>query len=200
MGWNNPIVPWSTLERQLSGQIVRDPITVWISLFMPLVMLFLFGVALSFDVENAPLVIVDHDKSPASRTLSARFLNTRYFRFAGAPDWRKRALAALINARARVGVPYGDQGLFATRAAYEAAGGFADAPLFEEVPLVRGLRRQGRFVALGESIGVSPRRWERDGWLRRTLANRALALAYMAGAAPERLARRYGAGGGTPPC
>jgi error-prone DNA polymerase len=27
MGWNNPIVPWSTLERQLSGEIVRDPIT-----------------------------------------------------------------------------------------------------------------------------------------------------------------------------
>jgi error-prone DNA polymerase len=28
MGWNNPIVPWSTLERQLSGEIVRDPITI----------------------------------------------------------------------------------------------------------------------------------------------------------------------------
>ena len=27
MGWNNPPVPWSTLERQLSGEIVRDPVT-----------------------------------------------------------------------------------------------------------------------------------------------------------------------------
>ena len=65
-------------------EIVRDPITVWIALFMPLVILFLFGYALSFDVENAPLVIVDHDKSAASRALSDQFLNTSYFRLAGA--------------------------------------------------------------------------------------------------------------------
>lgn len=122
------------------------------------------------------------------------------FRFTGPERWHKRLLAGLINARARLGVPYGDQGLFATRAAYAAAGGFADAPLFEEVPLVKGLRRQGRFVTLGAAIGVSPRRWERDGWLRRTLANRALALAYMAGAAPERLARHYRPDGRTGPC
>ncbi len=121
-----------------------------------------------------------------------------YFRFcfAGTPGWGKRALAALINARARVGVPYGDQGLFATRTAYAAAGGFADAPLFEEVDLVKRLRRQGSFVALDAAIGVSSRRWERDGWLRRTLENRALALAYMAGVSPQRLARHYRA---TPP-
>ena len=113
------------------------------------------------------------------------------FRFAGPPGWHKRALAALINVRARLGVPYGDQGLFATQAAYAAAGGFADVPLFEEVQLVKQLRRAGRFVALDDSIGVSPRRWERDGWLRRTLENRALALAYLAGVSPQRLAQRY---------
>src|SRR5512138_626034 len=28
MGWNNPVVPWSTLERQLSGEVVHDPITI----------------------------------------------------------------------------------------------------------------------------------------------------------------------------
>jgi hypothetical protein len=78
-----------------------------------------------------------------------------------------------------------------TRAAYEQAGGFADAPLFEEVPLVRALRRAGRFDSVDAAIGVSPRRWERDGWVRRTLENRLLALAYMAGISPHRLARRY---------
>lgn len=119
-----------------------------------------------------------------------------YFRFCftGPPAWYKRALAALINARSRLGVPYGDQGLFATRAAYMAAGGFADVALFEEVALVKSLRRIGPFVALDDRIGVSPRRWERDGWLRRTLENRALALAYMAGVSPQRLAQHYRAG------
>lgn len=113
------------------------------------------------------------------------------FRFAGPPRPGRALLAALVNARARVGVPYGDQGLFATRAAYAAAGGFPADPLFEEVPLVRGLRRHGPFAMLALPVHVSTRRWERDGWLRRTLGNRALALAYMAGASPADLAKRY---------
>ena len=113
------------------------------------------------------------------------------FRFSGAPAWRKRLLAALINLRVRLGVPYGDQGLFATRAAYASAGGFPDVPLFEEVPLVRGLRRCGRFATLDLAIGVSERRWVHDGWIRRTFENRLLAIAYMAGVSPQRLARRY---------
>jgi len=113
------------------------------------------------------------------------------FRFAGPARAGRALLAALVNARARIGVPYGDQGLFATRAAYDAAGGFPADPLFEEVPLVRGLRRHGPFVMLPLPVHVSTRRWERDGWLRRTLGNRLLALAYMAGASPADLARRY---------
>ncbi|MEQ1802114.1 MAG: TIGR04283 family arsenosugar biosynthesis glycosyltransferase [Gammaproteobacteria bacterium] len=113
------------------------------------------------------------------------------FRFSGEPTWYKRTLAGLINWRTRFGTPYGDQGLFAGRANYDAAGGFADTPLFEEVPLVRALRRRGRFTRLAAPIGVSPRRWERDGWLWRSAGNRLLALAYMAGVPPRRLARRY---------
>ena len=113
------------------------------------------------------------------------------FRFTGPRTPGRSMLAALINFRARIGVPYGDQGLFATRAAYLATGGFPDVPLFEEVPLVRALRRTGRFEALPIAIGVSPRRWERDGWIRRTVANRLLALGYMLGIPPRTLARRY---------
>lgn len=113
------------------------------------------------------------------------------FRFDGAEHAMARSLAALINWRCRFGTPYGDQGLFMTADAYRAAGGFPREPLFEEVPLVRQLRRLGTFEPLPVSIGVSPRRWERDGWLRRTFMNRQLALAYMLGASPARLARRY---------
>ncbi|MEO8444478.1 MAG: TIGR04283 family arsenosugar biosynthesis glycosyltransferase [Gammaproteobacteria bacterium] len=113
------------------------------------------------------------------------------FRFTGPPGWHKRLLARLINWRARVGTPYGDQGLFVARSAYDAAGGFADVPLFEEVGLVSSLRRAGSFAPVAAEIGVSPRRWERDGWLWRTLSNRLLALAFMLGVPPSRLAKRY---------
>ena len=53
------------------------------------------------------------------------------------------------------------------------------------------LRRQGRLRALDTPIGVSPRRWERDGWIRRTVENRLLALGFALGVNPARLARRY---------
>ena len=82
-------------------EIARDPITVGISLLMPLVMLFLFGYALSFDVEDAPLMIVDHDKSVASRALADQFLNTSYFRFAGAPEDERAAEHALMRGETR---------------------------------------------------------------------------------------------------
>ena len=113
------------------------------------------------------------------------------FRFSGEPTWYKRLLQTLVNWRTRFGTPYGDQGLFVRRDAFMTAGGFADVPLFEEVPLVRALREAGRFAEIDADIGVSCRRWERDGWLRRSIANRALALAHAAGVAPEVLARRY---------
>ena len=113
------------------------------------------------------------------------------FQFAGPPTWGKNALAWLINLRTRVGIPYGDQGLFVIRQAYGTVGGFPDVPLFEEVPFVRALRRYGRFVQLPAAMEVSTRRWERDGWLRRTVENRLLALGYMLGISPGTLARRY---------
>ncbi len=114
-----------------------------------------------------------------------------HFRFSGPQALHKRLLAALINLRCRFGVPYGDQGLFVSRAAYRRTSGFVDAPLFEEVSLVRELRSAGRFDAVDATLGVSPRRWERDGWLRRTLNNRILALGYALGVPAEQLARRY---------
>lgn len=113
------------------------------------------------------------------------------FRFTGPGTWYKNALQGLINLRTKIGMPYGDQGLFASRQAFFSAGGFADSPLFEEAPLVRGLRRAGKFQEIDANIGVSCRRWERDGWLRRSLGNRFLAMGYALGIAPDALARRY---------
>lgn len=114
------------------------------------------------------------------------------FAFAGPPAAIKRMIAALANLRVRLGgVAYGDQGLFATTEAYEAAGGFARAPLFEEVSLVRGLRRRGTFRRLDLILRASPRRFERDGWIRRSLLNRWLSLCYMVGVPAERLATGY---------
>jgi rSAM/selenodomain-associated transferase 2 len=113
------------------------------------------------------------------------------FRFDGEPRAFKRLLEACIAVRCRFGMVYGDQALFVTRAAWNRAGGFADEPLFEEVPLVRALKAGRRFVALPQSVTVSARRWERDGYLWRTLQNRLLALGAALGVPPRRLASWY---------
>jgi hypothetical protein len=86
---------------------------------------------------------------------------------------------------------YGDQGIFVTRAAYDASPGIGAQPLFEEVALVRALRRTRRFVAVALPMTVCERRWQRDGLLRRTLRNRTLALAFVLGIDPVTLERWY---------
>lgn len=113
------------------------------------------------------------------------------FRFGGSPGLLKTLLERCIALRCRMGMVYGDQAIFVTRTAYEASPGLDRQPLFEEVPLVRHLKRRGRFAALKMPIIVSPRRWERDGFLRRTLQNRSLALGYTLGIPASRLARWY---------
>lgn len=114
------------------------------------------------------------------------------FAFQGPPTWYKSALARLVALRVRCGgMVYGDQGIFALRDVYAKAGGFAAWPLFEEVPLVRRLRARGTFRVLDRALGVATRRWERDGWLKRTLENRWLALRFALGGRPETLAARY---------
>jgi rSAM/selenodomain-associated transferase 2 len=116
------------------------------------------------------------------------------FRFglAGARTPTKRLLERLVALRVRLGgIAYGDQGLFAQRSAYVETGGFPHQPLFEEVRLVRALRRRGAFRVLDCALPVSTRRWERDGWWRRSCRNRWLALRYACGAPAERLAATY---------
>lgn len=113
------------------------------------------------------------------------------FRFASPRAWPAAILEPAIALRCQFGVPYGDQGIFTVRQVYRQLGGHAPWPLFEEVPLVRAVRRFGKFLPLSEPIFVDPRRWQRDGWWRRTWHNRRLALNFMRGVDPQELASRY---------
>jgi len=63
--------------------IVRDPRSLGMALLVPLLMLLLFGYALSLDVDRIPTVIADQDNSPLSRSLRARLEGSRYFDIRG---------------------------------------------------------------------------------------------------------------------
>lgn len=61
-------------------EIRRDPITMWVAVALPLVMLYLFGSALSLDVKDAPFAVYDLDQSERSRALIEAFPHSGYFR------------------------------------------------------------------------------------------------------------------------
>lgn len=59
--------------------LIRDPRTLAMMFFLPIFMLVLFGYAVSFDVKNIPLAVLDHGRSPASREFISKFTNSGYF-------------------------------------------------------------------------------------------------------------------------
>ncbi|WP_366923548.1 ABC transporter permease [Metallumcola ferriviriculae] len=60
-------------------QIRRDPASLGIVIVMPLLMLFLFGYAVTTDVDHINTVVVDMDRTPDSRRLIADFQHSGYF-------------------------------------------------------------------------------------------------------------------------
>jgi len=66
---------------------------------------------------------------------------------------------------------FGDRAPFVRRTAFEAVGGFPDQPLFEDLELVRRVRRLGRFAFLDAAVVTSARRFAQHGPLRQQLRN-----------------------------
>jgi hypothetical protein len=117
-----------------------------------------------------------------------------YFRFRllGPRSLRKQLIEYSVAQRCKFGgIPYGDQALFVTAAAYEQAGGHEPLPLFDEFRLARQLMRSDRFHLLPLSVGVDARRWEKKGFISHTVKNRLYSLAFTLGVPPSRLARWY---------
>ena len=116
-------------------------------------------------------------------------INLGCFRFAlDSPSPVARLIEIGVRVRVRLfGLPYGDQALFVRREAFAALQGYSDLPIMEDVDLVRRLRETGRLYAASEQAVTSARRWEEDGWLRRTARHLSLIVRYFAGVHPERL-------------
>jgi rSAM/selenodomain-associated transferase 2 len=110
----------------------------------------------------------------------------------GADQWQARVIEQLAALRvALFGLAYGDQGLFVRREVFTRMGGYRILPLMEDVDFVRRLAREGTLFRPALAITTSARRWERDGWMRRSLSNVTLLILYQLGVPPARLARWY---------
>jgi len=69
--------------------IVRDPRSLILALAQPLVMLLLYGYALTLDVDRIPTYVYDQDRTPESRELIDQFRGSRYFQIQGSVNGYK---------------------------------------------------------------------------------------------------------------
>lgn len=92
----------------------------------------------------------------------------------------------------RLGLCYGDSGIFVRRSVYKDIGGFRPHPLFEDLDLVRRIRKRGKFHTAPQTLVTSSRRFENRNFARMFAEWTALQLLYSAGVSPDTLARYYG--------
>ncbi len=83
-------------------EIMRDPYTLGIAIFLPLVLLFLFAYSLDLDVKNIPLAVVDLDNSAESRSYAAMYVNTGSFELKYRPATPEEAGRLLDRGKAQV--------------------------------------------------------------------------------------------------
>ena len=103
-----------------------------------------------------------------------------------------RVIEWFMNVRSRLtAIATGDQTLFVTRELFDAAGGFPDIALMEDIALSKALKKFVVPLCLEEKVLTSSRRWEKYGIVRTVLHMWSLRARYFFGADPDRLAREY---------
>jgi ABC-2 type transport system permease protein len=74
---------WAVARKE-GLHIRRDPRSLILAIGIPMLMIVLFGYALTLDVDHVPLVAWDQSQTKASRDYLAQFTGSRYFDFRGA--------------------------------------------------------------------------------------------------------------------
>ncbi len=84
--------------------IFRDPRSLGMAIAIPMLLLILFGYALTLDVDNVPMVIWDQDLSHPSREFISRFSGSHYFSVRGYVRNYHELERAIDSGRALVGL------------------------------------------------------------------------------------------------
>ncbi len=104
---------------------------------------------------------------------------------------KPRLIESGVAARCAVfRLAYGDQGLLIPRRLYSEVGGYRDVPLMEDVDLARRLGRR-RLVMLRPRAVTSAVRYQRDGYVYRTVRNLACLSLFFLRVPATVIARLY---------
>jgi ABC-2 type transport system permease protein len=125
--------------------VLRDPRSLGMAIAIPLLMLLLFGFALTLDVDHVPFVVWDQSGTPESRDLISRFAGSPYFSLLRHVDNERDMNEALDSGDAMLAlvIPYD----FGRRVASQA-----DAPL---QAVVSGVDSNTASIALGYAEAIA---------------------------------------------
>ena len=89
-------------------QILRDPRSLAMGIAIPLMLLILFGYALSLDVDRVETVVLDRDRSQLSSDFVDRFKGSRYFKIEAHVPTYAMLQRMIDEGKARIGlvIPY----------------------------------------------------------------------------------------------
>jgi ABC-2 type transport system permease protein len=82
--------------------VFRDLRSLILGLALPMLLLFMFGYALTLDVDRVPLMVWDQSNTAASRDFVSRFTGSRYFALAGSTDNYREIEQAIDDRRALI--------------------------------------------------------------------------------------------------
>lgn len=89
-------------------------------------------------------------------------------------------------------VPYGDQAHFVKKEVFTQLEGFKNIPILEDVDFMTRVKKARYPIKiLNQKVKTSPRRWKKEGPIKRTLKNWRILIKYHLGVSPEKLKELY---------
>src|SRR5262249_22443531 len=94
----------ASVARKELLHIIRDPMTLFFTLFIPIVEMFMLGYAIDTNVRHVRTVVMDQARTQESRDLLRQFQNTEDFNIVGEEFTDEALTKAIVSGRARVAI------------------------------------------------------------------------------------------------
>ncbi len=151
----------TAVARKESIHVIRDWRSLTLALAIPMVMILLYGYALTLDLRNVPTIVWDQSHSPQSRELISLYQGSPYFSIIGATDNYRDLQFALDGGKAMVALVI--PGDFAARV---QAGRHVDVQVIvdgSDANTSRLATGYATTVGMIYARNVASKRWQRKG-------------------------------------